>query len=52
MTPFLGFCDPRFSKLRDLMQYSIASGNDTGASLCVNINGDENAVDAWGEGAR
>ncbi|KAJ4211599.1 hypothetical protein NW759_012510 [Fusarium solani] len=48
MAQILGHCDPRFSKLRDLMQQFIASGQDIGASLCVNINGDENVVDIWG----
>jgi CubicO group peptidase (beta-lactamase class C family) len=34
--------------LRDLMQESIASGQDIGASLCININGGDNVVDIWG----
>lgn len=47
MSQVQGHCDARFSKLRDLMQEFISSGQDTGASLCVNINGDENVVDIW-----
>lgn len=43
-----GHCDARFSKLRDLMQEFIASGQDVSASLCVNINGEGNVVDIWG----
>jgi CubicO group peptidase (beta-lactamase class C family) len=30
------------------MQEFIASGQDIGASLCININGDDNVVDIWG----
>ncbi|KXG45123.1 Beta-lactamase-related protein [Penicillium griseofulvum] len=30
------------------MQESIASGQDIGASLCININGEDNVVDIWG----
>ena len=48
MAQVQGHCDARFSKLRDLMQEFIASGQDIGASLCININGGENVVDLWG----
>lgn len=48
MAQVQGHCDARFSKLRDLMQESIASGQDIGASLCININGGDNVVDIWG----
>lgn len=48
MAQVQGYCDARFSKLRDLMQESIAFGQDIGASLCININGDKNVVDIWG----
>ncbi|KAJ4311492.1 hypothetical protein N0V84_010410 [Fusarium piperis] len=48
MAQVQGHCDARFSKLRDLMQEFIASGQDIGASLCVNINGEDNVVDIWG----
>lgn len=47
MAQVQGHCDARFSKLRDLMQEFVASGQDIGASLCININGD-NVVDIWG----
>ncbi|KAM3555030.1 hypothetical protein ARSEF4850_006185 [Beauveria asiatica] len=48
MAQVQGHCDPKFSKLRDLMHSFLESGQDIGASLCVNINGEENAVDIWG----
>ncbi|KAF5138917.1 Beta-lactamase domain-containing protein 2 [Metarhizium anisopliae] len=48
MAQVQGYCDARFSKLRDLMQESITSGQDIGASLCININGEKNVVDIWG----
>ncbi|RKK27506.1 hypothetical protein BFJ66_g16624 [Fusarium oxysporum f. sp. cepae] len=47
MAQVQGHCEDRFVKLRDLMQEFIASGQDIGASLCVNIDGD-NVVDLWG----
>ncbi|UPK90269.1 hypothetical protein LCI18_001204 [Fusarium solani-melongenae] len=48
MAQVQGHCDARFSKLRDLMQEFIESGQDIGASLCVNISGEDNVVDLWG----
>ncbi|KAH6883453.1 esterase STE1 [Thelonectria olida] len=48
MAQVQGHCDARFSKLRDLMQEFITSGQDIGASLCININGEDNVVDIWG----
>ncbi|KAJ5739927.1 beta-lactamase/transpeptidase-like protein [Penicillium manginii] len=45
MAQIQGHCETRFSKLRDLMQEFIASGQDIGASLCININGDN--VKPW-----
>ncbi|KAH7114177.1 esterase STE1 [Dactylonectria estremocensis] len=30
------------------MQQFIASGQDIGASLCINLNGEDNVVDIWG----
>ncbi|KAK3899339.1 putative esterase STE1 [Staphylotrichum tortipilum] len=48
MAQVQGHCDARFSKLRDLMQEFIASGQDVGASLCININGEDNVVDICG----
>ncbi|OAA71301.1 beta-lactamase [Cordyceps fumosorosea ARSEF 2679] len=44
-----GHCDPKFAKLRDLMQEFLASGHDIGASLCLNTGGgDHDVVDIWG----
>ncbi|KAJ5965155.1 me.t1.c1 [Penicillium vulpinum] len=48
MAQVQGHCDARFSKLRNMMQEFITSGQDIGASLCININGEENVVDLWG----
>ena len=48
MAEVQGHCDARFSKLRNLMEESIASGQDIGASLCINLNGEDNVVDIWG----
>ena len=42
-----GHCDARFFKLHELMQEFVSSGQDVGASLCVNLGG-ENVVDIWG----
>ncbi|KAF5983415.1 hypothetical protein FBULB1_3793 [Fusarium bulbicola] len=47
MAQVQGYCDARFSKLRDMMQESFASGQDIGASLCVNIDG-EDVLEIWG----
>lgn len=42
-----GYLDPRFSSLRGLFQCFLDSGEELGASICVNIDG-ENVVDIWG----
>lgn len=42
-----GPCDPAFSSVRELFQNNIATGEEVGASLCVNIDG-KNVVDIWG----
>lgn len=42
-----GHCDPRFEELRTLLEENIASGAEVGASICVNIDGN-NVVDIWG----
>lgn len=47
MAQVQGYCNAQFSKLRDLMQEFIASRQDIGASLCINVDGD-NVVDIWG----
>lgn len=42
-----GDCDPAFNSVRELLQQRIASGDEIGASLCINIDG-KNVVDLWG----
>lgn len=47
MAGVTGICDARFTALRDLLQYKIDADEELGASLVVNIDG-ENVVDIWG----
>lgn len=42
-----GHCDPRFSSLRNLLQDNLSRGEELGASLCVNVDGNT-LVDLWG----
>jgi CubicO group peptidase (beta-lactamase class C family) len=42
-----GHCDARFGRVRDALAKGIETGEDIGASLCVNIDG-ENVIDLWG----
>src|SRR5271170_1079820 len=42
-----GTCSARFDPVRDLFAAKLASGEDLGASLAVNIDG-EMVVDLWG----
>ncbi|OAG45210.1 hypothetical protein AYO21_00558 [Fonsecaea monophora] len=42
-----GFCDPRFEKVRKAFQEELDTGNELGASIAVNLKG-ENVVDIWG----
>ncbi|PYI04013.1 beta-lactamase/transpeptidase-like protein [Aspergillus sclerotiicarbonarius CBS 121057] len=42
-----GHCDPAFSRVRDLLQQFLASEEELGASICVNLGG-QNVVDLWG----
>ncbi|GAD97584.1 hypothetical protein PVAR5_6262 [Paecilomyces variotii No. 5] len=42
-----GCCDPVFQSVRDLLQQKLADGSEVGASICVNIDG-QNVVDIWG----
>jgi CubicO group peptidase (beta-lactamase class C family) len=42
-----GHCDPRFDKLREALAESIATGEDVGAGIAVDIDG-EMVVDIWG----
>src|SRR6516165_6150589 len=46
-TPLGGNCSARFEPLRDLFAAKLESGEDLGASLAVNIDG-ETVVDLWG----
>jgi CubicO group peptidase (beta-lactamase class C family) len=46
-TPLGGTCGARFEPLRELFAAKLASGEDLGASLAVNIDG-EMVVDLWG----
>ncbi|KGO41824.1 Beta-lactamase-like protein [Penicillium expansum] len=42
-----GVCDPAFKRVRDLFEQRLASGEEVGASICVNIDG-KNVLDIWG----
>jgi CubicO group peptidase (beta-lactamase class C family) len=42
-----GFCDRRFKQLQDALEGSLASGEELGASLAIDIDG-ELVVDLWG----
>ncbi|MCI0455583.1 MAG: beta-lactamase family protein [Gemmataceae bacterium] len=46
-TPLGGTCSARFGPLRELFAAKLESGEDLGASLAVNIDG-EMVVDLWG----
>jgi CubicO group peptidase (beta-lactamase class C family) len=46
-TPLAGTCSARFDSLRELFAAKLESGEDLGASLAVNIDG-EMVVDLWG----
>src|SRR5687767_15864953 len=46
-TPLAGTCIARFEPLRELFAARLESGEDLGASLAVNIDG-EMVVDLWG----
>jgi CubicO group peptidase (beta-lactamase class C family) len=46
-TPLGGTCSARYEPLRELFAARLESGDDLGASFCVNING-EVVVDLWG----
>ena len=49
-TPLGGTCSARFDPLRELFAAKLESGEDLGASLAVNIDG-EMVVDLWGSWA-
>jgi CubicO group peptidase (beta-lactamase class C family) len=42
-----GTCDDRFTKIKELLQSYIDSGEEQGASICVNIDG-KDVIDIWG----
>ncbi|CAG7943432.1 unnamed protein product [Penicillium salamii] len=42
-----GSCDPLFNRVRDLVQERLDLGEETGVSLCINIDG-KNVLDVWG----
>src|ERR1700734_1058715 len=46
-TPLGGTCSDRFEPLRELFVAKLESGEDLGASLAVNLDG-EMVVDLWG----
>ncbi len=46
-TPLGGMCSARFDPLRELFAAKLESGEDLGASLAVNVDG-EMVVDLWG----
>jgi CubicO group peptidase (beta-lactamase class C family) len=46
-TPLGGICDARFDSLRELFAAKLESGEDLGASLAVNVDG-QMVVDLWG----
>lgn len=47
MTQVHGHCDPRFDSVRELLQSHLSSGNEIGASICVNVAGTD-IIDLWG----
>src|SRR5690242_15775077 len=47
MTTLHGTSEPRFAGLRESLRQNIASGEEIGASLVVDIDG-ERVVDLWG----
>ena len=42
-----GFCDVRFKEVRDALEANLASGEELGASIAINVDG-ENVLDIWG----
>ncbi|KAJ5461715.1 uncharacterized protein N7458_003267 [Penicillium daleae] len=42
-----GHCEPAFNKVRDLLEQNILSNEELGASLCVNIDG-QDVINLWG----
>lgn len=46
MTTVQGYCDAAFTRVRDIIQQNITTGEELGLSLCVNISG-KNVLDLW-----
>lgn len=46
MAEVKGHCEDAFSRLKDLLAKQVASDEDLGASICVNVDG-KNVVDIW-----
>jgi CubicO group peptidase (beta-lactamase class C family) len=42
-----GYCDPRFEKLKKLLQQKLTNSEELGASIVLNIDG-KNVIDLWG----
>ncbi|KAI8632501.1 beta-lactamase [Xylariaceae sp. FL1651] len=47
MAGVYGHCSPRFDKVRSLLQQFLDSGEEVGASIAVNVNGEE-VINLWG----
>jgi CubicO group peptidase (beta-lactamase class C family) len=47
MTELNGYCDPRFSAVQEMLAENVASGKEVGASLYLNLEG-EDVIDLWG----
>lgn len=47
MAPVEGHCDEKFKPVKDLLQKYIDSGDEVGASIAVNLDG-QDVVDVWG----
>jgi CubicO group peptidase (beta-lactamase class C family) len=47
MATVQGYCDPKFEKIKTLLEESIASGKDLGASIALNIDG-KTVIDIYG----
>lgn len=47
MTQIDGTCAPRFEKVRNLFQHFLDSGEEVGASITVNVEG-EDVINLWG----
>ncbi|KAF7536960.1 hypothetical protein G7054_g4129 [Neopestalotiopsis clavispora] len=47
MVQIYGTCAPRFQKVRDLFQQFLDSGEEVGASITVNVEG-EDVINLWG----